>query len=255
MKAQHAAIVLGASGSVGHALVQELLRVGSFAPVVTLVRRSQTVQLTMARYAQVQLREIIVSNMDPHTLEQATMEAAVGLQGHISGLSVLGVGAGTAKITVDVHRAIDVHLNAAFARGLKAAGNVEHLALMTAVGANPRAAATGLGAPGMARYLRVKGEAEEAVKAQGPAVVSAFRPALIIGSAHTPWLLAKIISAFSFMAPEKFRSVTVQQIAQAMAATCLQVPAQSGVYHYPEMTELSRQTFDHRNSAASPRHA
>ena len=98
------------------------------------------------------------------------------------GLSVLGIGAGTAKLTIDEHRAVDVQLNAAFARGLKASGRVKHLAFMSAAGADPTAAATGSGAAGMARYALVKGEAEEAVKESGPAVVSIFRPAMIIGS-------------------------------------------------------------------------
>lgn len=67
------------------------------------------------------------------------------------GLSVLGVGAGTAKLSLDEHRAIDVRLNAAFARALKASGRVRHLAFMSAVGADPKAATTGSGAAGMAR--------------------------------------------------------------------------------------------------------
>ena len=52
-------------------------------------------------------------------------------------------------------------------------------------GAAPTAAATGSGAAGTARYAHVKGEAEEAVKESWPAVVSIFRPAMIIGSRHT----------------------------------------------------------------------
>ena len=83
-------------------------------------------------------------------------------------MSVLGVGAGTGKLTLDEHRAVDVRLNAAFARALKASGRAKHLALMTAAGANPEASTSGSGAAGMARYARVKGEAEEAVKAEGP---------------------------------------------------------------------------------------
>jgi hypothetical protein len=92
----------------------------------------------------------------------------------------MGVGAGTAKLTIDEHRAVDVQLNAAFARGLKASGRVKHLAFISAVGADPTASATGSGAAGMARY-RVKGEAEEAVKESDPAVLSIFPRPMIIG--------------------------------------------------------------------------
>ena len=235
-----AAVVLGASGSVGNALVKELVRSGSFKPIVTLVRRSLADQVALARDAGVELREKLIPAMDPAGLEAATVEAIGSLEGDVVGLSVLGVGAGTAKLSIDAHRAVDVELNAAFARGLKASGRVRHLAFMSAAGANPTAAATGSGAAGMARYARVKGEAEEAVKAGGPAVVSIFRPAMIIGSRHTPWLLEKVLPVFSFVTPARYRSITLEQIAKAMIATSLRVPATSDVYQYPEMMALNR---------------
>jgi uncharacterized protein YbjT (DUF2867 family) len=237
---RRAAVVLGASGSVGKALISALLRDGSFNRIVTLVRRAQPAQAAMARDAGVALQEVTVPAMDPAGLEAATTEASRSLEGDVLGFSVLGVGAGTAKLTIDEHRAVDVRLNAAFARGLRASGRVKHLAFMSAVGADPTAAATGSGAAGMARYARVKGEAEEAVKDSGPAVVSIFRPAMIIGSQHTPWLLEKLLPAFSFVTPANYRSITVEQIAKAMVAASLNIPAASAVYHYPEMMLLNR---------------
>jgi uncharacterized protein YbjT (DUF2867 family) len=235
-----AAVVLGASGSVGSALVKELIRNGSFDPIVTLVRRSLPEQVALARAAGVELRERIVPAMDPAGLESATVAAIRSIEGDVVGLSVLGIGAGTAKLTIDEHRAVDVLLNAAFARALKASGRVRHLAFMSAVGADATAAATGSGAAGMARYARVKGEAEEAVKASGPAVVSIFRPAMIIGSQHTPWLLERMLPLFSFATPAKFRSITVEQIAKAMVATAVDAPATSSVYHFADMVALGR---------------
>jgi uncharacterized protein YbjT (DUF2867 family) len=239
MASRKAALVLGASGSVGNALIKELIAQRSFDPIVTLVRRSQPDQVTLARAAGVELREHLVPAMDPASVEAATVDIVRSLQGDVVGLSVLGVGAGTAKLTIDEHRAIDVHLNAAFARGLKASGRVNHLAFMSAVGANPQASASGSGAAGMPRYARVKGESEEAVKENGPAVVSIFRPAMIIGSQHTPWLLEKVLPVFSFVTPSTFKSISVEQIAKAMVATSLDTPAKSGLYHYPEMLALN----------------
>lgn len=228
------AVVLGASGSVGGALIKELIASGAFR-IVTLVRRSLPEQVALARDAGVDLREVLVPAMDPASLEAATKDAI--RDGEAVGLSVLGVGAGTGKMTIDEHRAIDVHLNTAFARGLAAAG-VKHLAFMSAVGANPTAKETGSGAAGGARYARVKGESEEAVKRDGPAIVSIFRPAMIIGSQHTPWALEKLLPVFSVVTPGKYRSITVEQIAKAMVATSLNPPAQSAVYHFPEMRAL-----------------
>jgi uncharacterized protein YbjT (DUF2867 family) len=247
-----AAVVLGASGSVGNALIEELIRSGSFKPIVTLVRRSQPGQVAMARDAGVELRETLLPAMDPVALETATTEGIRALGGEVAGLSVLGIGAGTAKLTLDEHRAVDVQLNAAFARGLKASGRVKHLAFMSAVGADSTAAASGSGAPGMARYARVKGEAEEAVKEGGPAVVSIFRPGLIIGSQHTPWLLEKVLPAFSFLTPAKYRSITVAQIAKAMVATSLSPPATSAVYYYPEMIALPGGPDRRSGTSSSP---
>jgi uncharacterized protein YbjT (DUF2867 family) len=238
MKSMQAAVVLGASGSVGAALIEELIRNGSFSPIVTLVRRPLPDQVGSASAANVELRETLVPAMDPAGLEAATTEAIRSLGADVVGFSVLGVGARTAKLTLDEHRAVDVEMNAAFARGMKASGRVRHLAFMSAVGADPSAAASGSGAAGTSRYARVKGEAEEAVKASGLAVVSIFRPAMIIGSQHTPWLLEKAIPLFSLVTPAKFRSITVEQIAKAMIATSLNTPATSGVYHFPEMVAL-----------------
>ncbi|HKP60156.1 MAG TPA: NAD(P)H-binding protein [Polyangiales bacterium] len=240
MSSTQAAVVLGASGSVGNALIKALIRNGSFNPIVTLARRSQPDQVAMARDAGVELRETLVPAMDPAGLEAVATRVIRALEGDVVGLSVLGVGAGTAKLTIDEHRAVDVRLNAAFAGGLKASGRVKHLAFMSAAGADPIAAVTGSGAAGMARYARVKGESEEAVKERGPAVASIFRPAMIIGSQHTPWLLEKVLPAFSFVTPAKYRSITVEQIAKAMIATSLDTPTKSQVYHYPEMMALNR---------------
>ena len=207
---------------------------------MTLVRRSQPGHVAMARDARADLREVLIPDMSPAGLEAATIEAVRSLQGDVTGFSVLGIGAGTAKLTIDEHRAVDVLLNTAFARGLKASGRVKHLAFMSAVGADPTAAPTGSGAAGMARYARVKGEAEEAVMEAGPPVVSIFRPAMIIGSQHTPWLLEKALPLFSFVTPAKYKSISIEQISKAMTATALNTPARSDIYHYAEMGTLSR---------------
>jgi uncharacterized protein YbjT (DUF2867 family) len=157
------------------------------------------------------------------------------------GLSVLGIGAKTAALTIEEHRAVDVALNAAFARGLAASDRVPHLALMSAVGANATASPAGSGAAGSSRYNRVKGEAEAAVTASGVSVVSIFRPSMIIGSQHTPWLLEQLLPLLSFVTPANYRSIRAEEIAQAMLAVSQQPPAASAIYHRPEMLALIAQ--------------
>ncbi len=192
----------------------------------------------MDRTAGHRLVEQLVPEMKPSLLAEATLEAATEVDGELEGFSVLGVGANTGKLTLDQHRAVDVALNEAFARALRDSGKVRHLAFMSAVGADPTAKASGSGAAGMSRYNRVKGESEAAVRANGPAVVSVFRPAMIIGSQHTPWLIEKTLPLFSFVTPAKYKSIRVEQIAKAMVASAKHHPKASATYHYPEMMAL-----------------
>jgi uncharacterized protein YbjT (DUF2867 family) len=126
-----------------------------------------------------------------------------------------------------------------FAAGLKASGKVRHLAFMSSVGADANARTTGSGAAGMPRYLRVKGESEEAVKAAGPGIVSVFRPSMIIGSRHTPGVLAALLPRLKWVTPGRFRSIRTTEIARAMVAVALDAPARSGIYHHPEMLALN----------------
>jgi uncharacterized protein YbjT (DUF2867 family) len=238
MTSKRTAIVLGGSGSVGTALLRELFHDEGFHAVITVARRSLPEAVAMARSAGRKLVEKLVPDMTPAPLAAATLDAAGDVDGELEGFSVLGVGAGTSKLTLEEHRAVDVALNEAFARGLRESGKVRHLAFMSAAGADPTAKASGGGGAGMSRYNRVKGESEDAVRASGPALVSVFRPAMIIGSQHTPWLLEKTLPLFSLVTPAKYKSIRVEQIAKAMIASAKHHPATSATYHYPEMMAL-----------------
>lgn len=238
MTSKRTAIVLGGSGSVGTALLRELFHDEAFDTVITLARRSLPEVVALAAGAQRRLVEKLVPDMTPALLAAATLAAASEVSSDLEAFSVLGIGAGTAKLSLEQHRAVDVELNAAFAKALRDSGKVRHLAFMSAVGADPNAAASGSGAAGMSRYNRVKGESEQAVQTSGPAVVSVFRPAMIIGSQHTPWLLEKALPLFSFVTPSKYKSIRVDEIAKAMIATAKNHPATSATYHYPEMMAL-----------------
>lgn len=238
MTKKRTAIVLGGSGSVGTALLRELFHDDGFDAVITLSRRTLPEVVSMARTSGRRLVEHLVPDMKPDALAAATMDAARDLDGDVEGFSALGVGANTAKLTLQDHRAVDVALNEAFARALRDSGKVGHLAFMSAAGADPSAKTSGSGGAGMSRYRRVKGESEVAVRSSGPAVVSIFRPAMIIGSQHTPWLLEKTLPLFSLVTPAKYKSIRIDQIAKAMVATAKRHPATSETYHYPEMMAL-----------------
>jgi uncharacterized protein YbjT (DUF2867 family) len=226
------AIILGASGSVGQALLAEIVRCAQFSRIIVMTRRSLNLQLRSA------VEERLVPDMAPNKLSQAVVDALNEHDEEAVGFSVLGVGANTAKLSLEEHRAVDVELNAGFARGLKASKKVQHLCFMSAIGADSNAKATGSGAAGMPRYARVKGESEAAVANQGPLLVSIFRPALIVGSQHTPRFLAAALLLIAPLIPAKFRSIRTTEIAQAMVAAALLPPAKSAIYNYPEMMAL-----------------
>ncbi len=77
-----------------------------------------------------------------------------------------------------------------------------------------------------------------AVVEQGPSIVSIFRPALIVGSQHTPKLLSVFLQLLAPLTPAKFRPIQTTQIAKAMVAIGQRTPTQGAVYHYPEMLVL-----------------
>lgn len=238
MTQKRTAIVLGASGSVGAALLSELFHDGGFGSVIALTRRPLPAAAALAKSAGSTLVERLVVDMVPESLARATLDAAGEVDTALEGFSVLGIGAHTARLTLEEHRAVDVALNEAFARSLRDSGKVGHLAFMSAAGADATAKTSGSGAAGMSRYNRVKGESEEAVRQCGPAIVSVFRPAMIMGSQHTPWLLEKVLPWFSFAMPSKYQSIRVEQIAKAMVAAAKHHPSTSSTYHYPEMMAL-----------------
>ena len=225
------AVLLGASGSVGQALLAEILG-SSFDRVIVVARRP------LAQPLDSKVRELLIPVMTAENLHQAVVNALTQTDGPAVGFSALGVGAGTAKLTLEEHRAIDVNLNASFARGLNDSGMIQHLVFMSAVGADINAKTSGSGAPGLARYSRVKGEAEAAVVEQGPSIVSIFRPSLIVGSQHTPKLLSAALQVLAPLTPAKFRPIQTTQIAKAMVAVAQRAPAQGALYHYPEMLAL-----------------
>jgi NAD(P)-dependent dehydrogenase (short-subunit alcohol dehydrogenase family) len=100
MNRKRTAIVLGSSGSVGTALLRELVHDDGFDAVITLTRRSLPAAVAMARAAGRKLVERLVPDMKPAPLAAATIDAASAVDGDLEGFSVLGIGAGTAKLTV-----------------------------------------------------------------------------------------------------------------------------------------------------------
>jgi NAD(P)-dependent dehydrogenase (short-subunit alcohol dehydrogenase family) len=110
MTRKRTALVLGGSGSVGLALIRELLNDDAFGTVIALLRRPLPRSVAKLQTAGHALVQRLVPEMTPNLLAAATMEAVRGVaSGEVEGFSVLGVGAGTAALSLEEHRAVDVH--------------------------------------------------------------------------------------------------------------------------------------------------
>jgi uncharacterized protein YbjT (DUF2867 family) len=238
MQKSKAAVCLGSTGAVGQKLLEELAKNPAFSTVVAVVRKPSLEE----RYKSDKVVEYVVKDMS--NLE-AEVQAAISekvKEDQCVGFSTLGVGHGTASLTIDQHRAVDVELNATFARGLKSSGKVNHFVFMSAVGSNPKAWDFGPGGAGFPRYSRVKGEAEEAVKAVGLNHDSIMRPAAILGIPNTPKMVEYVIRLFSFLTPSNMLSIRAEDLARSMAVRGAQNVSSEQEkikhFHYPEMMDL-----------------
>jgi hypothetical protein len=65
----------------------------------------------------------------------------------------------------------------------------------------------------------------------GQGCLEHFRLAMIIGSQHRPGAAREATSWFSFVTPAKHKSITIEQIAEAMIATSLDTPPKTDLFH------------------------
>ena len=202
------AIVLGATGAVGSALVRELLAAPQWASVCIFVRRPTT-QFAGAHGA-AKLTEYL---MDVDRLE-AEVAAELSLRrdaqsGLAAAFCTLGVGQ-PRKVSRDELRRVDVGIAGAFARGCRSAG-VAHFSLLTAVGADPSS---------RVHYLRIKGEIEQLVESLAFERASFFRPSMLLTREMRFGLQDRLTHALfpriSRFLPSRYREIRVEDLAAAM---------------------------------------
>src|SRR5881394_2351296 len=152
------AIVIGATGAVGSSLVRELIASERWNRIVILARRPVDL------FAD-------TSKLDIHVIDLSDLaaEAANAARGCDAAFCTMGVGQ-PRKMPKDEVWRVDVEYAGAFARGCRAAG-VPHISLLSSAGAD---------ATSRSGYLRLKGSAENAVRAAGIARTSFFRPSLLV---------------------------------------------------------------------------
>ena len=218
--ARHA-VVLGATGAVGSALLGDLVRSDRWETVTTFGRRAPDRVLggfDERQRARVRSHVIAMESLEEEVYR--LLRAAGGAAGW-AGFCTLGVGQPRKLPREEVWR-VDVEYAGAFARGCSAAG-VTHLSLLSSVSAD---------ADSRNYYLRVKGSAESAVASAGCPRTSLFRPSLLV----TPepryglqdrvsrWLLPKL----SPVLPSRFHEIRVEDLARAMRVNA-ERPGTAGV--------------------------
>jgi uncharacterized protein YbjT (DUF2867 family) len=215
------AIVIGATGAVGGALVRNLMVSSACEDIVALTRRPID---GLAPSDKLHVRVV-----DLGRIEAATQEAAGGCR---VAFCTMGVGQ-PRKVPFDDVWRVDVEYAGAFARGAAAAG-VAHISLLSAVTSNPASRNP---------YVRMKAAAEEAVGSAGIARTSFFRPSLLV-TRNIRYGLQDRLTQTLFpllqpVLPARFHSIGVEDLARAMRINA-ELPGPPGVevLQYPEFVRL-----------------
>ncbi len=189
-------IVLGGTGQVGAAAVDELLAIPESKEVVMVTRK--------AIPPRERVRNVVCdTNAADFSERIKTLAAELNSQGHVSAVSCVGIGKGTALWSEDDLKRVEVGVVGAFARGCHE-GGISQFALLSAVGST---------AASPFKYVRVMGMKEDAVRAAGFTRLAIFRPGIITGNAHTPgW--SGLLGAFL---PGGFGNIDQQILGRAIA--------------------------------------
>jgi uncharacterized protein YbjT (DUF2867 family) len=195
-RGEYTAMLLGATGNVGGQILHLLVQSPRCKKVVVVTRRH------VAELANPKVQQVVV-NMDRMQEELAPHAAGVGIA-----LAAFGVGKGSAKMADEEVRTIEITYPTAFASAAKA-GGARVLAMMTAVGADPRSST---------RYLRNIGEKEKKSEALEFDFLGLYRPSVILGNSNTPSALGLVMSLFDWAVPSRFHSIHKNDLARAMVA-------------------------------------
>jgi uncharacterized protein YbjT (DUF2867 family) len=215
------ALVIGATGAVGSALLRELRHSEACAEIVALTRRPLSGQNAT--------HKMRVHVIDFDHLEEATREHAAGCA---VAFCTMGVGQ-PRKVSLAHLKLVDVDYAGAFARGA-ASGGVRHISLLSSVAASLESRNP---------YLRMKGLAERVVADAAIARTSLFRPSVLrtrrIRYGMQDRLTQALFPAVSLCLPSRYRAVRIEDLGRALRVNAERQGA-PGVetLEYPQFQEL-----------------
>lgn len=205
------AIVIGGTGQVGGAIVQELLATAECREVV-MVKRKPIAVADPARMRPVAM-DTGAADFEMRVADLAREVVACG--DRVAAISCVGVGSGSSQWSEEKLKQLEIGVVGGFARGVRAAG-IAQFGLLSAAGSSSRS---------RIRYARVMGLKEETLQAVHFPRLAIFRPGIIVGNAHTPaWAgwLGKLM-------PNPWGNIDQRDIGKAFVAEIVKNGAQAGV--------------------------
>ena len=193
-------ILFGGSGEVGGAVARELLKSNVCSQLTMIGRRTVDSMQNEAK-----VKQFLVDTGSPN-FEETVNEIA---QGHDVGISCIGIGSGTAKMSEKQMMEVEVSMVGKYARGCRAAG-IEIFELLTAVGVKETHTDSKI------KYYRVLGKKYKTVLDVGFNKLAVFKPGVIVGNVHTPnW-----ITYFTRLVPDSFGlgNILQEEVARAFVA-------------------------------------
>jgi uncharacterized protein YbjT (DUF2867 family) len=197
MNQNFAVILLGGTGQVGGAVVEELLAIAECREVVMVTRKPIA--------ARTRVRNVVLDTGAADFEERTSMLAKEILrQGPTSAVCCVGVGAGSGRWSEEELKRLEIGVVGSFARGCHEAG-IAQFCLLSAAGS---------GARSWIRYARIMGMKEDTVRSIGFTRLAIFRPGIIVGNAHTPaW-----IGLLGRLVPGPFGDIDQHILARSIAA-------------------------------------
>jgi uncharacterized protein YbjT (DUF2867 family) len=196
------AIIIGATGLVGQALVDELQHSGDFSEITVVVRKSSDTLKAYSKVTQLVLEDFLLLNDED-------------VNSYTHAFSCLGSTIKQAG-SKEAFYAIDYEINAHFA-DLVQDKNI-HLLVVSALGANANSPVF---------YNKVKGQLEDYIESLELEKLSIFRPSLLIGKRSDVRFIEDLGQSLfklienKFQKPFKYKPVTAEQLAHTMVVAAL----------------------------------
>lgn len=196
------AIVIGATGLVGLALVEQLEQTPEFEAITVVVRKESQLLNTYKKVTQLVIEDFLLLNDED-------------VNGHTHAFSCLGT---TLKMagSKQAFYAVDYEINAHLADLVQ--DKHIHLLLVSALGANVNSPIF---------YNKVKGQLEDYIESLELEKLSIFRPSLLIGKRSDVRFIEDLGQSLfklienKFQKPFKYKPVTAEQLAHTMVVAAL----------------------------------